>query len=145
LRDLRRTTLARREAYRSSLYLYLPLLARYNVGLRLDAGLLWQNRGDVFDLTTFLPRGWEEVFLGRGTFGRLGALALVPLKFVDNGLVILPFYIEALYLYGFAETVRILDGASSGARDFSAIGGGAGVQLRLFSHLRLDLRAGMAY
>lgn len=83
--DLRRTTLARREAYRSSLHVYLPLLARYNVGLRLEAGLLWQNRGDVLDLTTFLPRGWEDAFLGHGTFGRLGTLALVPVKFIDSG------------------------------------------------------------
>ncbi len=143
--DLQRSTLARRESYRSSLYLYLPLLARYNVGLRLDAGLLWQNRGNVFDLTTFLPRGWEDVFLGPGTFGRLGALALVPLKFIDNGLVILPLYVEALYLYGFAETVRNLDSEGPEVHDLSAIGGGAGLQLRIFSHLRLNLRAGMAY
>ncbi|BBM72372.1 PD40 domain-containing protein [Rhodothermus marinus] len=143
--DLRRTTLARREAYRSSLHVYLPLLARYNVGLRLEAGLLWQNRGDVLDLTTFLPRGWEDAFLGHGTFGRLGTLALVPVKFIDSGLVILPLYVDALYLYGFAETVRILDGEVIGPRDLSAMGGGAGVQFRLFSHLRLDLRAGMAY
>lgn len=143
--DLRRTTLPRRTAYRSSLYLYLPLLARYNVGLRLDAGLLWQNRTNIYELTTFLPRGWENVLLGRGTFGRLGALALVPLKFIDNGLVLLPVYVEALYLYGFAETVRALNGKPPEARDFSAVGGGAGLHLRLFSHLRLDLRAGVAY
>ncbi|WP_054682929.1 hypothetical protein [Rhodothermus marinus] len=59
--------------------------------------------------------------------------------------MILPLYVEALYLYGFAETVRILDGEVIGPRDLSAVGGGAGVQFRLFSHLRLDLRAGMAY
>ncbi len=144
--DVQRTTLARRTAYRSSLYLYLPLLARYNVGVRLDAGLLWQNRAGVYDLTTFLPRGWEEVLLPSGTFGRLGLLTLVPLKFIDNGLVILPVYVEALYLYGFAEGVRTLQTDTPlRLSEFVALGGGLGVQLRFFSHLRLDLRVGGAY
>ncbi|SHK50041.1 TolB family protein [Rhodothermus profundi] len=149
--DLSRTDFPLRATYWSSLYGYVPILARYNVGIRLEAGLLWQNRGAIYDLTRFLPRGWDDIFLDRGLFGRLGILTLVPLKFVDNGFVLLPLYIEALYLYGFAEAVRPFRGARAfdkegqPVKNIGALGGGLGAQFRIFSHLRLDLRVGMSY
>ncbi len=141
--DLKRSRLPVRQAYMSRLYLYVPWFAWANVSLRLDVGLLWQNRGGIYTLTTFLPRGEEDAYLERGLFGRAGLLSTMPLWFVDNGLVLLPIYLEALYLYGFAETLQPLRGPSS--EPMFSLGGGIGVQSRLFSYVRVDLRWGAAY
>jgi hypothetical protein len=143
--DLSRSRLPAREAYMSRIYLYLPFFAWANIGLRLDAGLLWQNRGDIYALTSFLPRGEEEVYLGRGLFGRAGVLSVVPLWFVDNGFVLLPIYLEALYLYGFTESLQPLRATTQSSEPVFTAGGGIGLQCRLFSYVRLDLRWGAAY
>lgn len=132
---LRRALLAR-------VYQYLPFGRARNLGLRLDAGVLTQNQGSIYNLDLFLPRGQDAAFLGAGTFVRYGAEMLQPLSYIDDGLLLLPVYLEAVYLYGFGETLHPL--RDPGAR-LSAIGGGAGVQLRLFYYLRLDLRFGGAY
>jgi hypothetical protein len=126
--------------------LYLPWLSRLNTGIQLSAGVVSQRQGTEYGLSTFVPRGAESVRIGNGTFVRWKGEVVQPLWFVDDGSVLLPIYVKALYGYGFASTLASASKAfarTPGRQ--SAFGGGLGVQLRLFSLLDLDLRFGAAY
>jgi hypothetical protein len=91
----------------------------------------------VFDLDYFMPRGQEDLLPVNRSVVRLGAETVVPVVFVDDGMLILPVYIAAVYVYGFGET--LLD-----SETITSVGGGIGVQVRLFHALGLDLRFGAA-
>ncbi len=126
--------------------LYLPWLSRWNTGIQLSAGVVSQRQGTEYGLSTFVPRGSDNVRVGPGTFVRLRGEVIQPLWFVDDGGVLLPIYMKALYAYGFASTLTEADETlTRTSRRLSAVGGGLGIRLRLFSLLDLDLRAGAAY
>jgi len=125
---------------------YLPWLSRWNTGIQLSAGVVSQRRGTEFGLSTFLPRGTDGTRLPTGSFVRWKADVVQPLWFVDDGSVLLPVYLKALYGYGFASTLSRAENAfAQRVPRQSAVGGGLGIRLRLFSLLDLDLRFGAAY
>ncbi len=122
--------------------LYLPFLKSRNVGLRLDAGLLTQNQGSIYNLDRFMPRGHEDVFLGAGTFVRYGVEYTWPLWFIDDGFFLLPVYFRALFAYGFAETLHPVERFSDRV---SSAGVGLGLRIRFFYLFNLELRAAASY
>lgn len=125
-------------------FAYAPVALRSNTGLRFDAALITQNRGSIFNLDRFVPRGYEDAVLGEGTFLRVGAEVVQPLAYVDDGMTLVPLYVKALYAYGFGQTLgRASEGLSGSLR--SSTGGGVGLQARLFHALDVDLRVGLAY
>ncbi len=121
--------------------LYLPWLRRANIGLRLRASVLSQNTGGIYNLDAFLPRGWEDTFVGSGTTLVGGFEATLPLAYIDDGVVLFPAYLKALYAYSFAETFAQTD-AFDAARH--SVGAGLGVQFRIFSVVDIDMRVGAA-
>lgn len=130
------------QAWETRLRLYLPWLARWNHGIRLEAAVLTQNRGSVFNLDRFVPRGYEDdLFLGAGTFVKTGVEYQVPLWYVDDGLLTVPITVHAVYAYGFAET---LFSTADVAGRFSAVGAGLGVEFRLAHILPVAFRVGLA-
>jgi hypothetical protein len=122
---------------------YLPVAAKWNTGVSLYARLLSQNRTAVVSSTALLPRSYRDRGLNAGTFAAVGAEVVQPLAHIDDGLTLVPLYIQALYAYGFGETVRVLSGRGGGG--LSAIGGGIGVRFRFFYVLNIDFRVGVAY
>ena len=126
--------------------LYVPWLSQWNTGLQVSIGVVSQRRGTEYGLSTFVPRGTESVRIGNGTFVRWKGEVVQPFWFVDDGSVLLPMYVKAFYGYGFASSLAPAGEAfaQTSSRQ-SAIGGGLGVQLRLFSLLDLDLRFGASY
>lgn len=144
LLDVHAEQRARRRAWRGTVGGYLPLLRRHHVGLRVSGSVLTQSRGGIYNLDPFLPRGYEDVFLGEGTYARMAITSIVPLRFVDDGSVLLPVFIHALYAYGFGERVMPISGAVPGDH-LTAWGGGIGIQFRLYYALELDLRVGLSY
>ena len=125
-------------------FAYLPVALRTHTGVRLDAALITQNRGSIFNLDRTVPRGYEDDVLSAGTFVRLGAEVVQPLAYPDDGLTLFPFYVKALYTYGFGQTLgRLQDGFGGPLR--SSVGGGVGLQMRWFYLLDLDLRVGVTY
>ena len=124
---------------------YLSLSLRRHTGMRLQAGLLTQNRGSIYNLDRFLPRGFENEFLGRGTYLRLNLEMIQPLWYIDNGLIILPVYFKALYAYGFADTLFPIDDRDRAWTRFSSTGAGLGLQLRFFYLFDFDLRLAASY
>ncbi len=131
----RHTVLARLSWYRA-------IVPRWNLALRARASLLAQNRGAIFSLRRLLPRGNEDAFLGRGMYYGGDAEAVLPLWHVDNGFLTVPLYVKAAYAYGFAEMMRPTTPGRHQWRQLSAVGGGLGLQLRLYYQLDLDLRLG---
>ncbi|MDX1547460.1 MAG: hypothetical protein R3247_10755, partial [Rhodothermales bacterium] len=124
--------------------LYLPVAPHRHTGLWLSAGVLTQNQGGIFDLDRFVPRGYEDEFFGSGTVATVGLDAVQPVRYIEDGLVIVPAYVKVLYAYGFAETLVRVSGQAR-QRSFSSLGAGLGVQLRLFYLYDLDLRLGASY
>ncbi len=131
----RHTILARLSWHRA-------IVPRWNLALRARASLLAQNRGAIFSLRQLLPRGNEDAFLGRGMYYGGDVEAVLPLWHVDNGFLIVPLYVKAVYAYGFAETMRPASPGRQSWQQLSAVGGGLGLQLRLYYQLDLDLRMG---
>ena len=124
--------------------LYLPVAPHRHTGVWLSAGVLAQNQGGIFDLDRFVPRGYEDEFFGSGTVSTVAIDAVQPVRYVEDGLVIVPVYVKVLYAYGFAETLVPVSGQAR-QRTFSSVGAGLGVQLRLFYLYDLDLRFGASY
>ena len=123
--------------------LYIPLLKSINHGLRLRASVLKQNRGGIFNLDQFVPRGYDDrLFLGEGTFVKAGFQYRVPLWYLDNGFFFLPITVHAVYAYGFSE---VLFPTSEWRNRRSSSGAGLGVQFRFASILNFDLRIGAAW
>ncbi len=148
--DLRNTRGIENRAMIGRLTGYLPFLRNVNIGLQAYGTLLVQNRGGVYNLDRFLPRGYkDEVFLERGNHAVLGFEYVQPIWYVDNGLFMVPLYVKAIYAFGFTEGL-ITDGfvASNDAIQTGNIissGAGVGVQFRVFYHFNFDLRLTAAF
>lgn len=142
--DVLRDKARPRQAIQGTLSRYLPVSLSTHTGVQLQAGLLSQNEPLVESASTFLPRGHEDVFLDAGTFGRMGATVVQPLRFIEDGSVLVPLYLHVLYAYGFAETVYDIHSSSDWAHR-SSVGGGLGLQFRFYYAFNVDLRFGVAY
>ncbi len=123
---------------------YLPVGRQTHTGLEVAAGLLSQNRGSIFSLNAFVPRGYEDVDLPGGTFLRFDAEITQPLVYVDDGLSIVPIYLKALSAYGFGQALGEVNGGTW-SRRLSSVGAGLGLHMRLFYVLDLTFRIGGAY
>ncbi len=132
----------RRRALVSQINGYLPLFRSHNIGLRLNMGLLTQNRGSIFNLDRFVPRGYENEFIDRGTYVRYGAEYIQPIAYIDNGPFTVPLYFKAIYAFAYASTFGKISGAG---RRFSSVGGGLGIKMRFFYLINVDLRITPAY
>lgn len=123
--------------------LYLPVGSKWNTGVSVYTRILSQNRRAVVSASGSLPRSYADGGLDAGTFATVGAEVVQPLSFVDDGFTIVPLYVQAVYAYGFGETLRTLEGRE--ADGVTAIGGGLGIRFRFFYALNFDLRIGAAY
>ena len=124
---------------------YRGLVPRRNTTLRLRIKSLWQNRGSIYDLDNFMPRGLEHVYLGRGTYIGADAQIVQPLGYIDNGFLLLPVYVKALYVYAFAEALAHVDGRAREWDNLSAAGVGLGLQLRALYFANIHLRVGASF
>jgi hypothetical protein len=123
------------------LFQFVPLLREAGTGIRLDVGLIRQNEWARTSNTFFMPRGYQSVYLGEGTFARAGVEIVQPVSFVDDGLLILPIYVGAAYLYGTAEMLQTVAGPSD--VDLASLAGGLGLRVRFAHMIDLDLRFGL--
>lgn len=122
--------------------LYLPWLSKYNTGIRLNTGFVVQNDPSVFNLDFFKPRGREDILIPDGTFYRYSLTITQPILYIDDGLFLLPVFFKAAFVYGFADYLK---STKSSVRDYSSVGGGIGLQLRLFYTFDINLRLEFAY
>jgi len=122
--------------------LYLPWLSKYNTGIRLNTGFVVQNSPSVFNLDFFKPRGREDIFIPEGTFYRYGITITQPILYIDDGLFLLPVFFKAAFVYGFADYLKPRNKADP---EYSSVGAGIGIQLRLFYTFDINLRLEAAY
>lgn len=132
----------RRRALLANVRIFSRSIPGTGGSLSLFGGFLWQNRPAVYNLDLFLPRGLEDTFLDRGSFVKYGVDLVQPLVYVDDGWLLLPVFLHAVYAYGFAESVK---STSDFSLDFDSVGGGIGLQMRLLHTLGVDIRFGAAY
>ena len=121
---------------------YLPLLQRFNTGIRLNAGLLHQNDASIFDIDFFKPIGWSNSYLNDDTFLRYGLRVVQPVVYPDNGWVSIPAFLRTIYLFGIAE---YLHRANDTTDNISSVGAGLGVKFRLFHYFDFDFSMTYAY
>jgi hypothetical protein len=132
-------------AMASRAYVYLPFLKALNHGIRIDGGLLTRNEAAVYDYTFFKPRGYEDTYLPGGSYLRYGIEYLLPLRYVDNGAVLLPVYLGSVFAYTFAESLQQIGGTSLGITRLTSLGAGLGFHVRLFFHFNAEIRVGASY
>lgn len=123
------------------LFQYVPLMRAVGTGIRLDAGVTVQNEWARTSNVFFLPRGYRSAYLGEGTFARAGVEVVQPLSFVDDGMIILPIYVGATYLFGTAEVLQAISGPSN--IDLQSATAGLGLRIRFAHTTDLDLRFGL--
>ena len=123
---------------------YLPFLRHSHTGIRLGTRLLSQRQGAVFNVGTFVPRGYDVGALPAGTFLQFETEVTQPLWYIDDGLSLVPVYAEALSVYGFGESMGRVRG-EAWHEVFTSVGGGLQLEARFFYNFALDLRIGVAY
>ena len=133
--DLHRDNASRRVGMYLRFSQYWSPYRRWNTATTFGAAVLAQNDAGVYSNSLILPRG-REAFLGRGIHGKVDLEVLQPVWYLENGLLSVPVYINAVYLYGFAEYVLISEDYSGGW----AVGLGLGSQFRIFHYLDLEVR-----
>ena len=121
--------------------LYGALRGGFHTGIRLSGQLLVQNRDGVFHPRFFLPRGFEDAYVGRTFLISTNLEAIQPVWFIENGLVRLPSYFKVLYAYGFLGRVLAVR-HNPDLRNARSVGVGLGLQLRVMHYLDMDLRLG---
>ncbi|MFT5513956.1 MAG: hypothetical protein ACI80V_000057 [Rhodothermales bacterium] len=126
----------------NELGIFLPFLSRLNTGLKLELASLSQTQAFVFNTDFFMPRGHEDIVPGRGTVVRAGLEVLQPILYPDNGFLIIPSFLRAVYAFGFAERLSPTEDFD---RHLTSVGGGIGLQFNLLHVFEFDLRFGKAY
>lgn len=129
-------------ALQASGSLYLPWLDRFNTGVRLGVHTLSQNRGAIFDLDTFVPRGYSDIALPAGTYVRADVELVQPVWYPDRGSTLLGVMANAFYLYGTGQTLRDTQAAVPALSSATV---GIGARLRLGYNLPVDIRFGTSY
>lgn len=140
--DLEAEKFSKRRGWIARADQYVPLLSRFNTGIRLSTGFLHQNVGGVFSLDGVRPRGWERAFVQSGDFVMLGAEVRQPVLFVDDGFQIVPLFLRSAYAFGFTER---LHNARDFRDDLASVGLGFGIEFRMGHSINLDLRWRWSY
>lgn len=131
----------RRRALVSQVNIFLPVVPWSNASMMMSGAILTQNTSGVYNLESFVPRGFEDAFVGSGTYFKAGATFVQPLAYPENGTVWIPAFFHAIYAYGFGENMARWGG------DFdmlTSVGGGVGLKFRFFYYVELDVRLGLA-
>lgn len=122
--------------------LYLPWLDRFNTGIRVGTQTLMQNRSAIFNLDTFVPRGYSDIALPSGTYTRFDVEVVQPFAYPDRGSTLFTVVANAFYLYGTAQTLRDWQ---SDVPSLSSATVGLGARLRIGYSLPIDVRVGASY
>lgn len=123
---------------------YLPFLRDTHTGIRLGTRVLSQREGGIYNVGTFVPRGFDVGRLPAGTFLQFETEVTQPLWYIDDGLLLAPVYAEALSAYGFGESMGRVQGRAW-TEVFTSLGAGIQLEARFFYNLQVDLRIGVAY
>ncbi len=146
-RDLQTDGLRKLAAIRGGLYRYLAFRQSSNRSLRLGVEAVTQNR-PYFDISGFYSHGFvDNVLSGVNNAARLNTRFTIPLWHADRGQILVPFFIDRLYMVLFSDTVIPVHSRQHAdwMRDSrSLFGGGIRLQMRLFN-FPVDIGVATAY
>ncbi len=133
---------------RGGIIQYLTPLMRYNHNLTLRAEALTQTRTRLYSTSGLVYDGFSgNILAGLRNAGNLHARYSLPLRYVDDGLITVPFFLDRIYLSLNANYVADLNRIDSD--NFSTVGRAVyGAELRAnvrFFNLPLDLGIGVGF
>ncbi|MCH8557935.1 MAG: hypothetical protein LAT84_08940 [Balneolia bacterium] len=139
---------ARVAGIRFGIQQYLSPAPRWNHGLFLGAEAITQTPVRLFNTSNLVYRGFgENVLAGLQNAGSLRARYVLPIRYVDNGFISVPFFMDRIYLALEANYVADLNELSQ--ENFSTIGRAVyGIELRTnirIYNLPLDLGIGFGF
>lgn len=134
---------------------YVAPLRKFNQSLRYDFQFLNQSEALLYSQSTIIPDSFSDnAFLqtapGSETFNNLGRFSTrytIPIAYPSDGGMLVPFYLQAIYLSGFSHTItnmeqNSVDDLLSASR--SVFGGGIHFQFNI-ANLTFDLGFGVSY
>ena len=103
--DLQTDAARKLSALRVGAYRFLTFRQKGNRSLRIGAEAVTQNR-PYFDISGFYSHGFDErVLLGFNNAARLNTRYTIPLWHADRGRILLPVFLDRLYVVLFSDTV----------------------------------------
>lgn len=143
---------ARVSGLRTGISQYLSPSLKRNHGLRLDAELLTQSRTRLFGTSGLVYQGFSEnVLSGARNAVSLRARYVLPLRYIDDGYISVPVFVDRLYMSlnaNYVADINTLDAPFSAADALDKGQAVYGVELRAnlrFFNLPLDVGLGLGY
>ncbi|MBO6536952.1 MAG: hypothetical protein JJ966_12060 [Balneolaceae bacterium] len=136
--------LDKRNAFYYGLNAYWAPLKKTNQSLLVSAQFLNQSDRRLFSNNTIIPMGFtNNDFDFSSSIGRFSTRYTVPLAYPDNGGLLIPFYVSAVYMSFFTHTLADYEQAEPLASSSSIIGAGLHLRYKI-SNLSLDFGIGFA-
>lgn len=133
---------ARPTALKGGLFTYIAPMARWNQSLRLGIEALTQTH-PVWDLPSVFTETFSDpTFPSANNLLHLSARYTVPLWFPDDGGLLLPLYLNNIYLVGFSDTATDPTQGNLLRTSRTMLGAGLRVQFRI-SNLAFDIGVGL--
>jgi hypothetical protein len=125
---------------RISRYLSLPFMRRWNQSLQVTGRYLTQSNAPIYNIDPLIHDAFDSYPFARlpNNLGSLNARYTIPLAYIDDGGLLIPFYLQSVYLVSFSSTVADLDQSDWQQQTKSVLG--AGIRTRFqFGALNFDL------
>lgn len=131
-------------AWQGGLFAYTSPLSQWNQSLRLGIRGLTQS-GFIFDNQSIISKGFSEpVFPTSRNLLSLSSRYTIPITYIDDGGLLLPFYLSNIYLVAFSNTVVDPTFSNWHHDSRSVFGLGLRASFRL-SNLRFNIGVGFGY
>jgi len=131
-------------ALRAGILGFFSPLRRWNQSLRIGIEGLTQS-GFLFDNQSLVSNGFSEpVFTGSNNLLSFDTRYTIPLMYVDDGGLLLPFYLSNIYLVAFSNTITDPNFDNWYKNSRSVFGVGIRAQFRL-SNLSFNIGIGYGY
>jgi hypothetical protein len=124
---------------------YVAPFPKTNQSLELSAQFLTQSNQRLFSNDSIIPFGFEnDLFSTISSIGRLSSRYTIPIAYVDNGGLLVPFYVSTIYLGLFSHTLFDYENTSPLKNSRALVG--AELQFRFkISNLPIDIGLGLTY
>lgn len=132
---------------------YLAPLKKFNQSLRYDFQFLNQSSSLLYSKSTIIPDSFTDgafAITNSETFNNLGRFSTrytIPIAYPSDGGMLVPFYLQAIYLSTFSHTITNLEQDSFSdllSNSRSVFGGGLHFQFN-FANITFDLGFGVSF
>lgn len=137
--------LDKRNAFYYGINAYWAPLKKTNQSLELSAQFLNQSDRRLFSNDTIIPMGFSNNdFDFSSSIGRFSTRYTIPLAFPDNGGLLIPFYVSAVYMSLFTHTLADYEQANPLNASTTVLGAGLHLRYKI-SNLSLDFGLGFTF